>query len=58
MNYDFYFKQVVNHGIAEALLDKIYELTKQFFALSTEEKQKYARETGSFQDMERHDTVG
>ncbi|XP_010446319.1 PREDICTED: codeine O-demethylase-like [Camelina sativa] len=41
--------QVMNHGITEALLDKIYELTKQFFALPTEEKQKYAREIGSFQ---------
>ncbi|XP_009119935.1 anthocyanin synthase [Brassica rapa] len=41
--------QVMNHGITEALLEKIYEVTKQFFALSTEEKQKYARETGSFQ---------
>ncbi|KAJ0267153.1 Non-hem dioxygenase N-terminal domain-containing protein [Hirschfeldia incana] len=39
----------MNHGITEALLDKIYEVTKRFFALSAEEKQKYARETGSFQ---------
>ncbi|EOA14754.1 hypothetical protein CARUB_v10028050mg [Capsella rubella] len=41
--------QVMNHGITETLLDKVYELTKQFFALPTEEKQKYAREIGSSQ---------
>ncbi|CAA0281368.1 unnamed protein product [Arabidopsis thaliana] len=41
--------QVMNHGITEAFLDKIYKLTKQFFALSTEEKHKCARETGNIQ---------
>ncbi|CAA0409665.1 Oxoglutarate/iron-dependent dioxygenase [Arabidopsis suecica] len=41
--------QVMNHGISEALLDKIHELTKQFFVLPTKEKQKYAREISSFQ---------
>jgi len=41
--------QVMNHGITEAFLDKIYELTKQFFALPTEEKQKCAREIGRVQ---------
>uniref|UniRef100_A0A1J3HBJ6 Protein SRG1 n=1 Tax=Noccaea caerulescens TaxID=107243 RepID=A0A1J3HBJ6_NOCCA len=41
--------QVMNHGITEEFLDKIYELTKQFFALPTEEKHKYAREIGSTQ---------
>ncbi|EOA37408.1 hypothetical protein CARUB_v10011328mg [Capsella rubella] len=41
--------QVMNHGISEALLDKVYKLTKQFFALPTEEKHKYARETGNIQ---------
>jgi len=39
----------MNHGITEAFLDKIYKLTKQFFALSTEEKHKCARETGNLQ---------
>ncbi|KAF8102867.1 hypothetical protein N665_0191s0017 [Sinapis alba] len=41
--------QVVNHGITEAFLDKIFELTEQFFALPTEEKQKYAREIDTLQ---------
>ncbi|KAL1189119.1 Protein SRG1 [Cardamine amara subsp. amara] len=41
--------QVMNHGIEEAFLDKIYKLTKQFFALPTEEKQKYAREIDNIQ---------
>ncbi|CAH2070027.1 unnamed protein product [Thlaspi arvense] len=41
--------QAMNHGITEAFLDKIYELTKQFFALPTEEKQKYAREIDGYQ---------
>lgn len=35
--------------MTEAFLENIYELTKQFFALPTEEKQKYAREIGSIQ---------
>lgn len=39
----------MNHGMTEAFLENIYELTKQFFALPTEEKQKYAREIGSIQ---------
>ncbi|KAF8085646.1 hypothetical protein N665_0655s0009 [Sinapis alba] len=41
--------QVMNHGITEDFLDKIYKLTKQFFALPTEEKQKYARDIGNVQ---------
>ncbi|CAH2048190.1 unnamed protein product [Thlaspi arvense] len=41
--------QVTNHGITEAFLDKVYSLTKQFFAFSSEEKQKYAREIGGYQ---------
>ncbi|AED92857.1 unnamed protein product [Arabidopsis thaliana] len=41
--------QVINHGITKALLDKIYKLTKEFCALPSEEKQKYAREIGSIQ---------
>ncbi|KAL1206587.1 Codeine O-demethylase [Cardamine amara subsp. amara] len=41
--------QVMNHGIKEALLDKIYELTKQFFGLSTEEKLKYEKDIDSFE---------
>ncbi|KAL1206588.1 Protein SRG1 [Cardamine amara subsp. amara] len=41
--------QVMNHGITEALLDKIYELTKQFYWLSSEEKKKYEREIGTYE---------
>ncbi|CAE6112456.1 unnamed protein product [Arabidopsis arenosa] len=41
--------QVMNHGITKAFLDKIYKLTKEFCALPSEEKQKYAREIGSIQ---------
>ncbi|KAF2580124.1 hypothetical protein F2Q70_00007688 [Brassica cretica] len=40
---------MMNHGITEAFLDKIYKLTKQFFALPTEEKQKYAGDIGNVQ---------
>ncbi|KAK6941725.1 Non-hem dioxygenase N-terminal domain [Dillenia turbinata] len=35
--------QVIGHGIPEALLDKVQDIAKQFFALPEEEKQKYAR---------------
>ncbi|CAL9231023.1 unnamed protein product [Arabidopsis halleri] len=41
--------QVMNHGITKAFLDKIYKLTKEFCALPSEEKQKYARDIGSIQ---------
>ncbi|XP_059296665.1 flavonol synthase/flavanone 3-hydroxylase-like [Lycium ferocissimum] len=35
--------QVINHGIEDSFLDKMHEISKQFFALPTEEKLKYAR---------------
>ncbi|XP_016467073.1 protein LATERAL BRANCHING OXIDOREDUCTASE 1 [Nicotiana tabacum] len=35
--------QVINHGIADSFLDKVRDISKQFFALPTEEKLKYAR---------------
>ncbi|KAA8522958.1 hypothetical protein F0562_009381 [Nyssa sinensis] len=35
--------QAVNHGMASSLLDEVREVTKQFFALPVEEKQKYSR---------------
>ncbi|XP_010535845.1 PREDICTED: protein SRG1 [Tarenaya hassleriana] len=41
--------QVMNHGMTEEFLDKVRGVTEQFFALPTEEKQKYARETGSIE---------
>ncbi|KAG7551363.1 Oxoglutarate/iron-dependent dioxygenase [Arabidopsis thaliana x Arabidopsis arenosa] len=47
--FDFLLMQVMNHGITKAFLDKIYKLTKEFCALPSEEKQKYARDIGSIQ---------
>ncbi|XP_021812086.1 codeine O-demethylase-like [Prunus avium] len=35
--------QVINHGMTPEFLDKVREMTKQFFALPVEEKQKYLR---------------
>lgn len=37
--------QAIGHGISSSFLDKIRHVTKQFFALPTDEKLKYARET-------------
>ncbi|KDO51020.1 hypothetical protein CISIN_1g041077mg, partial [Citrus sinensis] len=39
--------QAINHGIEPAFLDKVREVTKKFFALPLEEKQKYAKQNGS-----------
>ncbi|XP_057516591.1 protein SRG1-like [Amaranthus tricolor] len=36
--------QVINHGMTNEFLDKVREVTKQFFALPLEEKQNYSRE--------------
>ncbi|XP_010535843.1 PREDICTED: protein SRG1-like [Tarenaya hassleriana] len=41
--------QVMNHGMREEIVDKMQELSRQFFALPTEEKKKYERETGSIE---------
>ncbi|XP_031262801.1 protein SRG1-like [Pistacia vera] len=41
------FFQAVNHGIEITYLDKVREVTKQFFALPQETKQKYHREDDS-----------
>ncbi|KAL3326544.1 hypothetical protein AABB24_037288 [Solanum stoloniferum] len=35
--------QVINHGLADSFLDKVHEISKQFFALPADEKLKYAR---------------
>lgn len=35
--------QAINHGMTSSFLDKVRQLTKQFFALPIKEKQKYAR---------------
>ncbi|KAJ4832900.1 hypothetical protein Tsubulata_044523 [Turnera subulata] len=39
----------VNHGMTSSFLDQVRSLTKQFFALPMEEKQKYCREVGSME---------
>ncbi|KAJ6363290.1 hypothetical protein OIU78_003463 [Salix suchowensis] len=41
--------QVVNHGMASSFLDKVREVSKRFFALSMEDKQKYSREADSIE---------
>ncbi|KAJ4709094.1 2-oxoglutarate (2OG) and Fe(II)-dependent oxygenase superfamily protein [Melia azedarach] len=41
--------QAINHGMELAFLDQVREVTKQFFALSPEKKQKYSRESGSIE---------
>lgn len=35
--------QAINHGISDAFLDKVCEISKKFFALPMEEKQKCGR---------------
>lgn len=48
--------QAINHGMASSFLDKVREVTKEFFALPMEEKQKYSR---TLEDIEGYgnDTV-
>lgn len=41
--------QAINHGVEPALLNKVREATKQFFALPLAEKKKYYQEDGSFE---------
>ncbi|ONI13831.1 hypothetical protein PRUPE_4G248600 [Prunus persica] len=41
--------QVINHGMTPEFLDKVREMTKQFFALPLEEKQKYLRQINDIQ---------
>ncbi|KAH8506419.1 hypothetical protein H0E87_013296 [Populus deltoides] len=41
--------QVVNHGMTSSFLDKIRDVSKRFFALSMEDKQKYSREADSIE---------
>ncbi|KAE9604479.1 hypothetical protein Lal_00011088 [Lupinus albus] len=36
--------QAINHGMTSSFLDKVREISKQFFELPKEEKEKYARE--------------
>lgn len=41
--------QVINHGMTSSFLDKIREVSKQFFGFPMEEKQKYSREADSIE---------
>ncbi|XP_004287256.1 PREDICTED: protein SRG1-like [Fragaria vesca subsp. vesca] len=41
--------QVINHGMTLEFLDKAREITKQFFAMPVEEKQKYLRPVDDFE---------
>ncbi|TVU34684.1 hypothetical protein EJB05_16529 [Eragrostis curvula] len=43
------FFQVVNHGIADELLDEMEKVTREFFMLPLEEKEKYPMEPGGIQ---------
>ncbi|KAF8762500.1 hypothetical protein HU200_009470 [Digitaria exilis] len=43
------FFQVVNHGIEEELLDEMENLSREFFMLPLEEKEKYPMEPGGIQ---------
>ncbi|KAM5548047.1 codeine O-demethylase-like [Rosa sericea] len=40
---------VINHGMTPEFLDKLREITKQFFAIPVEEKQKYMRPVEDFE---------
>ncbi|KAL9223950.1 hypothetical protein vseg_000032 [Gypsophila vaccaria] len=48
--------QATNHGLSSAFLDEVREVTKQFFDLPLEEKQKYARAVNDY-DGYGNDTV-
>ncbi|KAK7255201.1 hypothetical protein RIF29_28605 [Crotalaria pallida] len=41
--------QAINHGMTSSFLDKVREVSKQFFELPKEEKEKYAREPNSIE---------
>ncbi|XP_061991312.1 protein SRG1-like [Rosa rugosa] len=40
---------VINHGMTPEFLDKVREITKQFFAIPVEEKQKYLRPVDDYE---------
>ncbi|XP_075651697.1 protein SRG1-like [Castanea sativa] len=44
--------QLTNHGMTPSFLDEVREVTKQFFALPMEEKQKYSRDAKSADGIE------
>ncbi|KAK4341791.1 hypothetical protein RND71_037607 [Anisodus tanguticus] len=41
--------QIIGHGMSSSYLDEIRNLSKSFFSLSTEEKQKYGRASDGFE---------
>ncbi|PON68555.1 Oxoglutarate/iron-dependent dioxygenase [Parasponia andersonii] len=41
--------QAINHGMTPEFLDKMREVTKEFFELPMEQKQKYSKENNDFQ---------
>ena len=41
--------QAINHGITSSFLDKVHEVTKQFFSLPMDEKHKYSREASKIE---------
>ncbi|XP_022870204.1 probable 2-oxoglutarate-dependent dioxygenase ANS [Olea europaea var. sylvestris] len=43
--------QAVNHGIENSFLEEVCEVAKQFFQLPMMEKEKYARQKGSFESI-------
>lgn len=49
MGFFFSFLQVINHGIESAILDQVREDARNFFHLTMEEKQKYARPADDIQ---------
>ncbi|XP_021765351.1 protein SRG1-like [Chenopodium quinoa] len=49
--------QLVNHGMSNELLDKIRELSKEFFKLPLEEKEKYSSEGDSIEGYGNDNTI-
>ena len=41
--------QAIGHGIPSSFLDELLVVTKQFFALPTEEKMKYGRDVNDIE---------
>lgn len=48
--------QAINHGMTSEFIDKVREVTKSFFALPLEEKQRYSRDINDL-DGYGNDTV-
>uniref|UniRef100_A0A7N2R039 Non-haem dioxygenase N-terminal domain-containing protein n=1 Tax=Quercus lobata TaxID=97700 RepID=A0A7N2R039_QUELO len=41
--------QAINHGMTSSFLDKVHEVTMQFFSLPMDEKRKYSREANNIE---------